>query len=1538
MPPPRRWRCTYTKDTHKRTKNARWVDGVLEVSTADERVARLFAADDNDTDKPTGDVLASRKLTGSEFDALEDGDSLKGLGGHDVHPDDEIGGDGGGAKLPTSGAFADVHPVAPRSTTTYNPQTATAVRRAFKAPAMVAPRGKQSVNNANCPQDNYGRIYTHTTKRKSSELELSDSDDVDPSEVLKKFVSAKSGFDDLYQIEGGMGKQSDTPTHQISKPVIPLAKRQSKWAAFDNSTDGKRDGVQAMEMDTGPVDLTEREPSTTTANPFSSGGSSGGVSDLAAALARAGTTGVEGLASLVHYTDTEVTITGEVKSPSVIAPPVARRVPGCGARKPATWEPPTRATPVSALSASGVGSGLGSLTFPSTSSDVDTNQRTVQHLSSFPTPEAYKTYFCSLLELELFDKLKRARAELEQCTREPMSKQSDDAAAQRISKQFRQSRNSQSAYHAECVVRFESYFGSGGGKGGWKGNKNWKGKGKRSVGEEEDDGDADTPSASTGPKTKSYLYLQNVDERKGMRRYSKGDLWVLSNSPRFFSSSRQTVGDRTKAPFSVLAKSLWHGPDKDGKLEITLLSATRPAQLKRDKHAYPVYGLRVGGTIEVFAQHDAFASMDATSFPLLPHVCGGSLVSKTVDLESTVGLNILSTTAKLQEKFNLNKDQASAVAFAVQAGEEASNELPLDLLTVSPVRLIHGPFGSGKTKALAAFITAMAERLDALETCENDDTSMSKQSAMTSKKQKTKSARILVTAHTNVAVDKVLTALLELGFSDFVRVGRLRAIDPRILPHSLHVAGTSGSNSDSSEQVLGKTGRPLRGKGLDHARELRAMLRDAATASEKAVLTKELAETQAGKADARARMLGKCRVVGTTTASCSNDSLSDSMFQIVVMDEASQMTEPSSMLAVSKFGARTVVAVGDPKQLPPVVEGMGNYPTSYPQGSANSKSKTQNSLHECLFTRLQNAEHVPTLLRTQYRLHPNLSKIPNASFYDGQLLDGCSTIDRQHLLLARDDGQGSKTPMPPLTWMDLCLNDIQHDYGRSAFSKREAKLAALIVGRVMSLGIAPEQIGVISLFKAQSQLIQQEISEHCLRESQRNDCDESDVIHDSPSVSSHLIQVSTVDAFQGQEKEVLVLSLCGGGGAGFLTDERLNVALTRAKRHLIILGDSKDGHVRNREAWRMCLAQARKAPGGFTGPGQTANESAMRLKLSEWRAAGASRQVTAVSVEAMNDEDSDDVVFNPNDSKSALNTTMVELLCVPEDDEDDDDEKHGDDVDALSTPSAKVSAVTNPGKAKRPSVPPPELNSPDTYDFVDPDDPTGAELLEPIVLSGDPDALYVKSPMKKKILTPIKSAKKRKPLLKINQTNESPLKKETPKETAEEQGKLPDSDILQVLSQPLVDLESLPPARLLFHAALKEIGFDQKIYWQSYKDVHKACLYGDKKARERIEYSKLGALLATHFHFQTPFPWTKDVTRRTVTSDVLPGMSTFIHSEFGFQWTRLSKLIVEFDDVDELSKDKGFGVHVIADAETQEFDEKGAEAFAKGGDASKAFA
>ena len=481
-------------------------------------------------------------------------------------------------------------------------------------------------------------------------------------------------------------------------------------------------------------------------------------------------------------------------------------------------------------------------------------------------------------------------------------------------------------------------------------------------------------------------------------------------------------------------------------MEVKLLSPKPAHGIKENNRVFAAKVFDGGSTL---AEFDNVASMTPMSFHLLPHL----LAAPLVDEGASQGVVDADADA-LKTEHRLNDDQADAVARALIAADEAGRALSTPSLTVSPVRLIHGPFGSGKTSTLAAFIVAAAERLG----------------------ESKSEARILVSAHTNVAVDRVLNALKERNFTDFIRVGALRRIDHSILPHSLHLADKKRSGD---VDVAGDKGKPLRGKGAAHANELMEMLKEAKTPAQRRILAQELAATRAGAADTRARALSKVRVVGTTTASCGNAALEGMNFDVVVLDECSQMTEPSSMLAMSRFGCRALVAVGDPKQLPPVLDSKDLVLPADSKDSNNSP----NPLAKGIFVRLREAGHPATLLRTQYRLHPKLSETPNRCYYGGELVDGCDAATRG----ARVAVNGA--PLNPLTWIDSGSRDVTQD-GGSKYSPSEARFAALIAARVVEVGVSAGEVGVITLYKAQERAIVNNLAGILSREGVKDVCEE----------------------------------------------------------------------------------------------------------------------------------------------------------------------------------------------------------------------------------------------------------------------------------------------------------------------------------------------------------------------------------------------------------------------------------------------------------------
>ncbi|XP_048960791.1 protein ZGRF1 isoform X7 [Canis lupus dingo] len=297
----------------------------------------------------------------------------------------------------------------------------------------------------------------------------------------------------------------------------------------------------------------------------------------------------------------------------------------------------------------------------------------------------------------------------------------------------------------------------------------------------------------------------------------------------------------------------------------------------------------------------------------------------------------------------------------------------------------------------------------------------------------------------------------------------------------------------------------------EQLKELHALMKEDLTPLERVYVRKSIEQHKLGT---NKTLLKQVRVVGVTCAACPFPCMNDLKFPVVVLDECSQITEPASLLPIARFECEKLILVGDPKQLSPTIQG--------------SDAAHENGLEQTLFDRLCLMGHKPVLLRTQYRCHPAISAISNDLFYEGNLVDGISETERG----------------PLLEWLPtLCFYNIkgpeQIERDNSFHNVAEAAFTLKLIQSLIASGIAGSMIGVITLYKSQMYKLC-----HLL----------SAVDFDNPDIKA--VQVSTVDAFQGAEKEIIILSCVRTRQVGFIDSEkRMNVALTRGRRHLLIVGN-----------------------------------------------------------------------------------------------------------------------------------------------------------------------------------------------------------------------------------------------------------------------------------------------------------------------------------------------------------------------------------------------
>jgi len=309
--------------------------------------------------------------------------------------------------------------------------------------------------------------------------------------------------------------------------------------------------------------------------------------------------------------------------------------------------------------------------------------------------------------------------------------------------------------------------------------------------------------------------------------------------------------------------------------------------------------------------------------------------------------------------------------------------------------------------------------------------------------------RVLLSAFTNRAVDNALEALRDQGFGEVLRVGT-----------------ETGVREDMQDVRLVQRGDP----------------------------------------NAKAAELRDAPVVAATTAACGSRVMRECEFDVALVDEASQLTEPGTHAAINL--ADRFVLVGDHEQLPPVV-------------------RAENDLKTSLFQRLIEAyPDASVMLDRQYRMSQRIQAFASAEFYDGALRPATPEVAGQTLA---DLGVDPDALAPDLTGgVGFVDPDGERDGNRNA---REAERVAAIVDAYVAAGVDPDDVGVIAPFRAQVAEI-----------GRRTDA-----------------TVDTVDRFQGSSKEVIVVSLVATGdldGPIFEDHRRMNVALTRAKKQLTLVGDA----------------------------------------------------------------------------------------------------------------------------------------------------------------------------------------------------------------------------------------------------------------------------------------------------------------------------------------------------------------------------------------------
>ena len=420
-----------------------------------------------------------------------------------------------------------------------------------------------------------------------------------------------------------------------------------------------------------------------------------------------------------------------------------------------------------------------------------------------------------------------------------------------------------------------------------------------------------------------------------------------------------------------------------------------------------------------------------------------------------------------------------------------------EVLWAKDVEVVHGPPGTGKTTTL---VEAIYETLH-------------------------RETQVLVCAQSNMAVDWISEKLVDHGVP-VLRIGNPSRVNDKML--SFTYERKFESHPDYPELwSIRKTIRQIKEnrKRGDNVHQKIARLRDRATEIEMAI---------------NAQLFDEARVVACTLVGSANKLLVRHKFSTLFIDEAAQALEPACWISTRR--ASRVILAGDHQQLPPTIK---------------CYEAMKQGLGKTLMERIvENQPDAVTLLKVQYRMNDSIMKFSSDWFYHGEVeSDGSvkhrSVLDYEHPIEWIDGNEMLQQVNQELKEeekldIDFAEQFIGENHGRINKAEAELVLSTLnnYINKIGQERFLAERldVGIISPYKVQTQYLRQQIRKRAEFRPFRQ-----------------VISVNTVDGFQGQERDIIMISLVrsnDNGQIGFLSDlRRMNVAMTRARMKLIIFGD-----------------------------------------------------------------------------------------------------------------------------------------------------------------------------------------------------------------------------------------------------------------------------------------------------------------------------------------------------------------------------------------------
>ena len=429
----------------------------------------------------------------------------------------------------------------------------------------------------------------------------------------------------------------------------------------------------------------------------------------------------------------------------------------------------------------------------------------------------------------------------------------------------------------------------------------------------------------------------------------------------------------------------------------------------------------------------------------------------------------------------------------------SQNEAVQKIVSANDLAIIHGPPGTGKTTTLVQAI----------------------RQTLFSEKQ------VLVCSSSNTAVD-VLTEKLHREGINVLRLGNPARVSEEVLINTLDAKMSAHPSykdlknyrktADEYFRMAGKYkrtfGREEREQRQLFYQEAKKILKDAR------VLEDYILEEQFERA----------QVIACTPVVSAGRMMRDRHFSTLFIDEAAQALEPMCWIPITR--SNRIVFAGDHFQLPPTVK---------------SKKAEEAGLKETLFERCMHIQNVSVMLNIQYRMHEDIMNFSNKKFYGNKLT---ADVSVKNTVLSNDPNEPMLTTA--LDFIDTAgcgFNEILNPESLSIANPEEAQLLIkhlkLLLQQFAQINKAGQiiRVGVISPYKEQVQYLSTHIG-----------------LDEELKEYAAQISIKTIDGFQGQEKDIIYISLVRSNDAkeiGFLSDiRRMNVALTRAKKKLVLIGDS----------------------------------------------------------------------------------------------------------------------------------------------------------------------------------------------------------------------------------------------------------------------------------------------------------------------------------------------------------------------------------------------